>query len=292
MQTENKIFMSLSNDLLFKETFTNIDNRKYLIYFLSCFTDFSYEYLSQVKMVVKYESILNKTKYFDKAYRGDVVIEFANYKINLECYSSFNEASFKKSATYVMRIFSTQTSREKNSYNIYESVIQLNFIDNVVKSFPNELEFTYKLLNAKTYEDTVLSDAFVIKCFRLDKARELQYNLDNKKLLWLKFIGAKSAEERKEIAKGDELLMELDNWIEKYVNDKETQEIFGKWAEKIAEDKGIEKGIAKGIEKGRIEGKQEEKLITAKKMLELNISPENIEFATGLSLEEIEELKN
>lgn len=284
MTTEPKEFMSLSNDLLFKETFANIDNRKYLIYFLSCFTDFSYEYLSQIKMVVKYESILNKTKYFDKAYRGDVVIEFANYKINLECYSNFNEASFKKSTTYVMRIFSTQTSRGKNNYNIYESVIQLNFIDNVVKSFPNELEFTYKLLNAKTYEDTILSDAFVIKCFRLDKARELQYNLDNKKLLWLKFIGAKSAKERKEIAKGDELLMELDNWIEKYVNDKETQEIFGKWAEKIAEDKGIEKG--------RKEGKQEANLITAKKMLELNIPPESIEFATGLSLEEIEALKN
>ncbi len=72
----------------------------------------------------------------------------------------------------------------------------------------------------------------------------------------------------------------MNNKIERYVNDKETREIFGKWGEKIAEDKGIEKG------------KQEEKLITAKKLLELNIPPENIKFATGLSLEEIANLKN
>ncbi len=82
--------------------------------------------------------------------------------------------------------------------------------------------------------------------------------------------------------------MNTNSKIEKYVNDKETQEIFGKWAEKIAEDKGIEKGL----KEGRKEGKKEANLITAKKMLELNIPPESIEFATGLSLEEIEALKN
>ena len=275
MPTKEKIFISLSDDLLFKETFSNISNRKFLVYFLSCFTDFSLDFLSNVNISVKYESIFNKTKYFDKAYRGDVVIEFANYKINLECYSRFNDASFKKSATYVMRIFSTQNSRGSNSYDICESVIQLNFIDNVSSSFPDELEFAYKLVNTKNLEDTVLSDEFVIKCFRLDKARHIKYNLGNKKLQWLKFIGAKTAEERTEAAKGDELLMELDKNLEMYVNDLETQEIFGKWAEKIAEDKGS----------------QEKALEIAKNLLKLNIPINKISEATGLSLKEINSLK-
>ncbi len=283
MPTKEKIFISLSDDLLFKETFSNISNRKFLVYFLSCFTDFSLDFLSNVNISVKYESIFNKTKYFDKAYRGDVVIEFANYKINLECYSRFNDASFKKSATYVMRIFSTQNSRGSNSYDICESVIQLNFIDNVSSSFPDELEFAYKLVNTKNLEDTVLSDEFVIKCFRLDKARHIKYNLGNKKLQWLKFIGAKTAEERKEAAKGDELLMELDKNLEMYVNDLETQEIFGKWAEKIAEDKGIEQGIE--------QGSQEKALEIAKQMLKDSLPLKSIAKYTGLSLKEINSLK-
>ena len=45
MITKEREFLSLSNDLLFKETLTHKDNRDKLKYFLSCFTDFSSEYL-------------------------------------------------------------------------------------------------------------------------------------------------------------------------------------------------------------------------------------------------------
>ena len=37
-------------------------------------------------------------------------------------------------------------------------------------------------------------------------------------LRWIKFIGAKSIEERREVAKGDKLLMEMNDWIDKYLN--------------------------------------------------------------------------
>ncbi len=116
---------------------------------------------------------------------------------------------------------------------------------------------------------------FISKNFKLDKARSIKYNLGNKKFQWLKFIGAKTAEERTEAAKGDELLMELDKNLEMYVNDLETQEIFGKWAEKIAEDKGS----------------QEKALEIAKQMLNKQISIDIISECTGLSLKEINSLK-
>ena len=63
--------------------------------------------------------------------------------------------------------------------------------------------------------------------------------------------------------------MELDKNLEMYVNDLETQEIFGKWAEKIAEDKGKEQGSL------------EEKNNIAKNLLNLNIPIEKIVEATG-----------
>ena len=55
---------------------------------------------------------------------------------------------------------------------------------------------------------------------------------------------------------------------------------------------GIEKGIAKGREEGIEQGAYNNKLETAKKLLEDNISPEVVVKYTGLPLETILELKD
>ena len=55
----------------------------------------------------------------------------------------------------------------------------------------------------------------------------------------------------------------------------------------------IKEGIQKGIEKGKKEGKKEEKIEIARNLIKLNIiSVEDISKTTGLSIEEIEKLKN
>ncbi len=285
MITKEQKFVSLSNDLLFKETLTHYDNKDKLIYFLSCFTDFSKDFLENSNLVVQYESIFTKTKLNDKSYRGDVVIKFANFRINLECYSSFNEASFNKSTSYIMRVFSTQVDRGINS-NYLESIIQLNFIDDVNYSFDPNIISVYGLTNLNNIQDRKLADKFVIKYFRLDKARIAPYNESDKALLWLKFIGAKSHKERALIAKGDELLMELNNWIDEYVNDERTKELFGKWAEQIEKDKAIQKSEQKGFKKGA----KKEKIAIAKNLIKLDTPLENIHLATGLTIEEIKKL--
>ena len=57
-------------------------------------------------------------------------------------------------------------------------------------------------------------------------------------------------------------------------------------------NKGLEDGIEHGIEKGVMQGKSENKKEIAKKMIESNVPIEQIEIFTGLTKEEIEELKN
>ena len=275
MHTKDKLF-----DLLFKETFGHPNNRKYLIYFLASITDFSIDYLNTVKMQIKYESILSKTKLNDKIMRGDIIITFKHYIINLECYSKFNEAAFNKSASYIMRIFSTQMDSGYNNYERLENIIQINMVDNVALSFPEELQFSYGLVNLKDGKDVRLKDKFSIKCFRLDKARELKYNENDKALLWLKFIGAKSQEERNKIAEGDELIMELNDWIDKYINNEHTKEVYGKWAEKIAE------------QNGREEGENNKTLEIAKNLIKLNTPLEKIHLATGLPIKAIKKLQS
>ena len=57
---------------------------------------------------------------------------------------------------------------------------------------------------------------------------------------------------------------------------------------KETEEKALAKGIEKGIEKGRKEGI----INTAKNLITMNISIENIAKATGLTQGEIAKLKN
>lgn len=301
-----KIFIPLNDDLLFKETITHEHNRKQLVRFLEYTTFFDRSTIIN-NLRVKYESVLDKTKYTDKAMRGDVVIEFSNYKINLESYTYFDNNSFNKSTSYVMRVFSTNLERG-NDYDNLEGVIQINLIDNVKMAFDESPYSEYYITNANNLEDKKLVDKFKIKYYRIDKIRNIPYNELTDEARWIRFFGAQSAEERRMLAEGDELLMELNEWVEEYVNDERTKRIFGEWAEKLALDKGIkqgfekgieqgfekgiEQGLEKGIEQGTKEGKKQEKINIAKNLLTMNFEVDKIVLITGLSVEEVEALKN
>ena len=56
-------------------------------------------------------------------------------------------------------------------------------------------------------------------------------------------------------------------------------------------EKGMAKGLAKGLEKGREEGMEKEKIATARRLLSMGLSEEQVSTATELSLEEIQKLR-
>lgn len=55
--------------------------------------------------------------------------------------------------------------------------------------------------------------------------------------------------------------------------------------------KGMEKGLAKGLEKGREEGMEKEKISTARRLLSMGLSEEQVSTVTELPLEEIQKLR-
>ena len=279
MNVSEKYYLSLSDDLLFKEAFAHPDNRDKLIYFLSVFTNLSKEYLESVNLHVEYESVLTKTKRNDASLRGDVIVRFDNYIINLEDYSTFDDNSFCKSTNYIMRISSTHLNRGKVNYKKLKNVIQINIVDNVLsnKFINNELKNEIVLYN-KVYKKEIYTKLFQIKYYRVDTARNMIYDKDNLQQRWLRFIGAKSSKERKEIAKGDRLLMEFDKWCEDYINDEQTKKFYGEWAKEIAQEKA-KREIA--LEKAHE---------IALKMLKANMPKRDISKFTGLSLKELRNL--
>lgn len=273
---------SLENDLLFKETLAHPDNRDKLIYFLACFTDFTEEYLKSVDLKVYYESILLKSKLKDKSLRSDILIEFDHYKINLECYSRFYDISFNKSLVYIMRIYSTTLHRGNKHYESLDHVISINLIDNVNKNtfIANELYSDLALIYNK---EMILNDCINLDFYRLNLHQTSPYNETNKKEIWLKFIGAKDYEERKKIAKGDEKLAELNEWVEEYINDEKTNRLLREWDARIACDTAIAKGKEIGLKNAQKE--------IIQNMFKLNFSIEDICKVTNLSATEINHLK-
>ena len=56
-------------------------------------------------------------------------------------------------------------------------------------------------------------------------------------------------------------------------------------------ERGREEGMAKGLEKGREEGMEKEKISTARRLLSMGLSEEQVSTATELPLEEIQKLR-
>ncbi len=71
---------------------------------------------------------------------------------------------------------------------------------------------------------------------------------------------------------------------------KENDEFNALYEEDVVRNKLINTARVEGIEEGVEKGKSEEKINIAKKLLNLNISKEDIMKSTGLSLEEINHL--
>lgn len=279
---------TLMHDLIFKETFADKDNRKQLEKLLELILEYPQGYLNN-KLDVHYESPLKKENVHQKNVRGDIVVEFGNTTINIEAYTNFNMNSLDKSLYYVMRIQANKLDIG-DAYHKLGKTIQINFVEKSRLNLGEELITNFYLTSEKNSDVKIFTDKFCVKIVQIDKARELGYT-NNELERWLKFIAAQNNSERANIAKGDELLVELNEWIHKYVADDKMQDELNKWDLEIAENKGYEQGVIEGIEQGIEQGVEQNKNEIAKNMLNFNVPIKDISKYTGLAIEEIEKLK-
>ena len=120
---------------------------------------------------------------------------------------------------------------------------------------------------------------------RLDLIDKKSYNLSDRFRKQLKFLSALVYEERESIAKGDEILMDLNSWLEEYRNDESLREFFDekRWARFEGHNEGVEEGIEQGTKQSKAE--------IAKRMLLETSDLEFISRTTSLSIEEVKKLQ-
>ena len=87
------------------------------------------------------------------------------------------------------------------------------------------------------------------------------------------------------------MFMEFNEWIDNYVNDDVTKEALAKWNKEIEENKNVKIAREQGIEIGKEQGIEQRNVEIASNLLKMNMSIKDIIRATGLTKEEIENLK-
>ena len=280
-------YNSLMHDVVFKESFANEHNRRPLESLLENLLNLSKGSLHG-KLTVAYESQIGKNKIDEKASRTDIVIDVDDVVVDLEAYTYSDDASVDKSTFYVMKLSASRLVRGMKYEDL--KVVQYNFVDNVNVNIGPDIINQFHLVHSKYPEIRIAEDKLNINYIRIDKVRELGYN-ENELMKWLRFIAAKSYEERVAIAEGEEMFMEFNEWIDNYVNDDITKEALAKWNKEIEENKHVKIAREQGIEIGREQGIEQRNKEIAKSMLKRGYSINEIAEISGLTMEAINDLK-
>ena len=278
---------NLHGDLMFKEIFGTQKNVRFTEYLLELLKGYERHSLKG-KVKVLNEVFLDKTKLTDKGITSDVLAEVENEVINLEMYTAFDHEDFEKSLAYLTRIYGTRLEIG-DRYQKQPKVTQYNFCKSSHISNIPEFETDFLLIDRRTYH--IITDKLEGYIYRLDKLENVDYD-DNRKeelLKLMKMIYAKSNEERLEIAKGSEILMDLAQVMKKFVNDETILEYksLTKKVENIARKDGRREGIQEGKREERIARSKE----IAKNLLNDHLNIEKIMQYTGLSKREILKLQ-
>ena len=158
---------SLMHDLLFKEVFADTHNRKQLMHLLELVLDWKLDNVKD-KLKVTYESPLLKERNNQKSVRGDVVVEYEDTTINIECYQTFNQNSINKSGYYVMRIHANKLEVGDGYYKLGKTV-QINFVERCTLDLEDVIVSDFHI--ACDWKPTVkwFYDNFCVKVVQIDK---------------------------------------------------------------------------------------------------------------------------
>ena len=212
-----------------------------------------------------------------------------NFLIDVEAYSSFSTGNVIKGTNYAFRIVISEEVDGKNYKKL--RLIQVNFIRGKYDADCNYLTEGFAMRSNRTNKVMKYTPEFVF--VYLENVEEIAYN-ETRNLLYraLKILVSSSIQETKTLAGDDPILSKVAFFMKNYsnqfsnlmyINEQEEQEKVYNTDMALAAETGENKG--------RLEGRLEEKQKMAENLLNLNVNIETISQASGLSIEEIQTIK-
>ena len=299
------------NDYAFKKLFGTYENKDIMIEFISLVTKIRKADFKDVQI----ENSETHPQFFDdKVGRLDIKILLQDgKKIDIEMQNIYFDYYTKRSIFYWTELL-TENFKHGADYSELNKCIAINILNQPFK-LTDKLHSLYKILE---WEDhSLLDDIFEIHFFDLTKLNDTDMTELEKWLLFIKTedndVRAQLAQENPVMAKANEVMNNF------YLDDKERERYMAAGrhesdrismiheSERQGLERGIrqgleqgirqgmERGIKQGLEQGIRQGKQEgleegshQKAIeTAKNLLSIGLSIENIAKVTGLGTQEV-----
>ena len=286
-------YIPITYDKIFKKVFGDPNNTDKLAYLLSTIFKIPFEDLKDNIEIIESEKRVNKVN--EKMSKSDIVlnIKFSSFgKVNLEMNVGFYKEVIVRNLGYNINLLSSSLKVGKD-YSDIKPVIQINFNTYDIDKNSQKILDLFTLKNDNNYELTDILQYHI----NIDKWYKCWYNGDieryseeDQKLIrclallkitnnedFTKCIGETDME--------DEIKKDFVDTMDELCSDEEIERYYGS-------DEDLEKLRISG-EKIKIkEAKEEKSIEIAKAMLKDTDNYELISKYTGLSIKEIEELKN
>ena len=275
-------FYTCRNDRAFKEVFLKPNNSDLLKALL--------EFILKIKIdkleIKKTELLSGNVNIKDK--RVDAIVHTGNKKIEIEINSQNKDYLHTRSTAYICNIYQSNAS-VGDTYNEDTDIIQVNLTLGLGKN--NDEMKIYKIMNEK---GELYVKNFIIYEINMDYYDKIWYskNEDEIKKNQYMIMLDLDKKELENMPKDDIVdkyitnvtIVNDDPEFQKYMSEEEDKKKIQNSLLSEARENGINDGISKGV--------SQEKVSIAKNMLNKNMSIEDISDITGLSVEEINKLKN
>ena len=274
-------FYTCKNDRAFKEVFLNPNNSDLLKALL--------EFILKIKIdkleVKKTELLSGNVNIKDK--RVDAIVHTGNKKIEIEINSQNKNYLHTRSTAYICNIYQSNAS-VGDIYNEDTDIIQVNLTWGLGRN--NDEMKIYKIMNEK---GELYVKNFIIYEINMDYYDKIWYSKNEDEIKKNQYMimldldkkELKSMPKDKIVDKyiTNVTIVNDDPEFQKYMSEEEDKKKIQNSLLSEAKEEGMEQGYTSGINDGI---KQ-----TAKNMLNKNMPLEDISDITGLSIEEINELR-
>jgi len=269
--------LELTSDTVFKAFMMSEKTKDYKARLIHLITGIPEEDLKEAVYESNELSVTNKN---NKVYKTDIIVKIDNNIISIEMNNKYYEGLFIKNATYYNKLESEQFEQGQ-SYLKYLKIIQIN-IDNFHKFKGNKLlyKFTMREIETNEQENDLLESYHIDLTYLKDKCyNEIKDELEK---ICLLFIDKNN--EYKTLLKGDNIMNEAYEELERISMDKNIIGLYDK-------EKVEQKILNTKLEGARLEGINQSKLEIAKNMLKKNMEITDIMEITGLTEQQIKEIK-